>query len=145
MKNYNLYSLKVYPNGRGRDVYRKIEIMGDRTLDSLCIVIIESFDFIHEHLYEFCMDNRMYSDNSYSVEPEYGERSTDISLDKLKLQKGQKFLLHYDFGDDWLFTIRVEDIVKTKEDVVSHVTKSKGSIEQYPDFDGWEDEEDEIE
>ena len=82
-------------------------------------MIIESFDFIHEYLYEFCMDNRMYSDNSYLADPEYGERSTDISLNKLKLQKGQKFLLHYDFGDDWLFIIMVEDIVKTKKCVFS--------------------------
>ena len=52
-----LYLLKVYPNGNGREVYRKIEITGDATLDDLCRTIIASFDFIDEHLYEFCMDN----------------------------------------------------------------------------------------
>ena len=55
------YSMKVYPAGMGRNVYRNIEICGDELLDRLCGIILEAFDFIDEHLYEFCMDNRMYS------------------------------------------------------------------------------------
>lgn len=31
---------------------------------------MESFDFIDEHLYEFCMDNRMYSEYAYQSDPE---------------------------------------------------------------------------
>lgn len=51
----NQYSMKIYPAGRGREVYRNIEICGSSTLNQLCQVILESFDFIDEHLYEFCM------------------------------------------------------------------------------------------
>ena len=64
------YSIKVYPAGMGREVYRNIEICGDETLDRLCQIILEAFDFDDEHLYEFCMDNRMYSENSYQSDPE---------------------------------------------------------------------------
>lgn len=46
----NQYLMKVYPAGRGRDVYRNIEICGNSTLNQLCGVILESFDFIDEHL-----------------------------------------------------------------------------------------------
>lgn len=63
------YSMKVYPAGRGREVYRNIEICGDCSLNQLCGIILEAFDFIDEHLYEFCMDNRMYSNNSYQLYP----------------------------------------------------------------------------
>ena len=98
--------MKVYPAGRGRDIYRNIEICGDESLDRLCGIILEAFDFIDEHLYEFCMDNRMYSEDAYQSDPEGDEPSTDIILDKIGLYKGQKFSLHYDFGDDWMFTIR---------------------------------------
>ena len=133
-----LYLLKVYPNGNGREVYRKIEITGDATLDDLCRTIIASFDFIDEHLYEFCMDNRMYSDYSYQSAPERGELSTKIRLDRLRLQEKQKFLLHYDFGDDWLFTINVEKINKTEMAILPRVIKQKGEIEQYPDVDDWD-------
>lgn len=130
------YLMKVYPAGRGRDVYRNIEICGAHTLDQLCEVILDAFDFIDEHLYEFCMDNRMYSDFAYQSNPEEeGELSTDITLDEVGLIKGQKFSLHYDFGDDWMFTITVSKISEVEKSFTPRVVKSKGSIQQYPDWD----------
>ena len=94
--------------------------------------------FIDEHLYEFCMDNRMYSDYSYQSDPEGSEPSTRVKLDQLGLMKKQKFSLHYDFGDDWMFTITVQDITETAENTAPNVIKAKGSIEQYP---YWDEEE----
>lgn len=132
------YTLKVFPAGAGRQVYRVIEISGGHSLDDLCRIILSSFDFIDEHLYEFCMDNRMYSDYSYQSDPEGDEHSTRVKLDKLGLMIKQKFSLHYDFGDDWMFTITVQNITETEEKTVPKVIKEKGTIEQYPD---WEEDE----
>ena len=87
------YTFKVYPAGHGRTTYRTMEISGEETLDRLCEFILDSFDFIHEHLYEFCMDNRMYSEDNYEYDPEDGGASTDIEIDKIGLVKGQNF--HY--------------------------------------------------
>ena len=129
------YSIKVYPAGMGREVYRNIEICGDETLDRLCQIILEAFDFDDEHLYEFCMDNCMYSENSYQSDPEEDDASTDIALDKLKLNKGQKFSLHYDFGDDWMFTITIHKINEVEESFEPRIIKSKGQIQQYPYLD----------
>ena len=134
------YILKVFPAGNGREVYRVIEISGEHSLDDLCDVILSAFDFIDEHLYEFCMDNRMYSDYSYQSDPESGEPSTRVKLDKMGLVEKQKFSLHYDFGDDWMFVITVQKIEETQEKVAPKVIKEKGAIEQYPDWD--EDEYD---
>jgi len=132
------YTLKVYPQGMGRSVYRTIKINGDESLDQLCMVILDAFDFMHEHLYEFCMDNRMYSGNSYRYNPAYGQMTTGISIDSLYLEKGQKFSLHYDFGDDWMFTIHVQSIEESDAKTEPEVLKSKGEIQQYPD---WDDED----
>ncbi len=56
---------------------------------------------------------------------------------KIGLVKGQNFSLHYDFGDDWMFTIHVqkteEETGKTKPEII----KSVGNLEQYPDYDEW--------
>lgn len=131
----NQYTLKVYPAGRGNAVYRVIEISGKETLQKLCSTIISAFDFIDEHLYEFCMDNRMYSDYSYQSDPENGEPSVRVNLDKLGLVKGQKFSLHYDFGDDWMFTINVQKITEVPKAAKPCVVKEKGHVEQYPDWD----------
>lgn len=136
------YTLKVYPAGNGREVYRVIEISGEHSLDDLCGIILSTFDFIDEHLYEFCMDNRMYSDYSYQSDPENGELSTRVKLDKIGLVAKQKFSLHYDFGDDWMFVITVQKIEETQEKVAPKVIKEKGVIEQYPN---WNEDEDDYE
>lgn len=101
------YTLKVYPAGLGRSVYRTITICGTDTLDQLCMAILNVFDFTAEHLYEFCMDNKMYSEDCYRFNPmeddlfdEDDAEGTDIALDELGLIEGRKFSLHYDFGDD---------------------------------------------
>ncbi len=129
------YTMKVYPAGMSRTVYRVLRISGKETLDRLCGLIISSFDFIDEHLYEFCMDNRMYSDFSFQSDPEDGEPSTKIALDKLDLEKGQNFSLHYDFGDDWMFTIHVQKIEEEEKKSDPIVLRAKGEIEQYPSWD----------
>ena len=134
-----LYTLKVYPNGLGKSVYRVLKISGNETLDTLCGEILDSFNFDNDHLYEFCMDNKMYSEDSYRLEPQYGERSTNIEISGLGLCEKQKFLLHYDFGDDWMFTIAVQNIQEASVITEPYIVKSKGNIEQYPNWDDeWE-------
>lgn len=59
----------------------------------------------------------------------------DCRLDEVGLCKGQKFALHYDFGDDWMFTITVSKISEVQEDFEPRVIKSKGTIQQSPDWD----------
>ncbi len=141
LSSFNEYEFKVYPIGKGREVYRHISISGDHTLDNLCEIIIESFDFIDEHLYEFCMDNRIYSRNSYQSDPESDMPSTRIQIDRLDLFQGQKFLLHYDFGDDWRFAITVLKITKSTHSVEPDILKSVGYLVQYPDYeDEWDEE-----
>jgi len=135
------YVLKTYPAGMSREVYRTLVISGEATLNTLCSAMLDAYGFIDEHLYEFCMDNNPYSDDAYQSDPEGDEPSTDIKLDSLKLVQGQNFLLHYDFGDDWMFTIHVQKISNTVTAEKATVIKSKGEIEQYPDWD----EEDEWE
>ena len=136
-------TLKVYPVGRGREVYRIISISGQDTLDQLCSTILTAFDFSHDHLYEFCMDNRPYSEHSYQCEEDgSGKPLTTTKLARLNLAKGQKFSLHYDFGDDWMFTITVQNISETSEKITPNVIKGKGSIKQYPE---WDEEEDDYE
>ena len=135
MRMERIYTLKVYPAGMSRSVYRVIEISGSDTLDQLCGAILDSYDFIDEHLYEFCMDNRMYSDNAYQSDPEDDEPSTKVALDKLHLEKGQNFSLHYDFGDDWMFTIHVQKIDEAAAYKEAKVIREKGAVEQYPEWD----------
>lgn len=87
----------------------------------------------------------MYSDCSFQSDPEYGEPSTKIAMDKLHLEKGQNFSLHYDFGDDWMFTIHVQKIEEEEKGITPIVLKAKGEIEQYPSLDEWDEDDEEWE
>ncbi|MCC8050894.1 MAG: plasmid pRiA4b ORF-3 family protein [Clostridiales bacterium] len=133
------YTFKVYPKGKGRECYRIIHILGKETLDRLCEVILDAFGFVDEHLYEFCMNNRMYEEDNYQSDPdtEYQE-STKEKIDRLQLVKGQKFSLHYDFGDDWMFVISVQGINETDENIMPYITQEKGFLIQYPDCEEFE-------
>lgn len=139
------YTLKVYPQGWGKTAYRVLEMCGRESLDRLCGEILSAFDFCDEHLYEFCMDNRMYSDDSYQSDPEWGQASTKEKLDRIGLYEKQKFMLHYDFGDDWAFIITVQKITTVSQYSEPRIVKSKGAVEQYPEWDDddydWEDDE----
>lgn len=84
----------------------------------------------------------MYSDCTYQSDPEDGEPSTRAKIDEMGLTIKQKFSLHYDFGDDWMFTIAVQNITETSKKTAPKVIKAKGFIEQYPD---WDDDEDDYE
>ncbi len=137
------YTLKVFPQGQAKKAYRVIEISGSDTLDRLCDVILSAFDFSHDHLYEFSMNGRLYSDDNYTCDPEYkGQPTTDIRIDKLGLDKGRKFIFHYDYGDDWVFEILVQEIKNETVRVIAHVTEEKGFVEQYPDYDEWDEDDD---
>ena len=130
----NKYTFKIYPKGRGRTVYRVIETDGLNSLNDLCGDILNAFDFDHDHLYEFCMDNKMYSDGlHYSY-----EESDEITIDDLKLTKSQNFSLHYDFGDDWMFVIHVNKIEPCDLSIDTKIIREKGTLEQYPYYDEFE-------
>lgn len=136
------YTFKVYPKGRGREAYRVFSISGEETLDALCESIMGYFDFIHEHLYAFCLDNNPYGHGiHYEYLTDDEDTETDIPIKKLRLTEGQKFTLHYDYGDDWLFIINTQKIEEVKAMEGPVLLKSKGRVEQYPDYeDEWDEE-----
>ena len=120
------YKLKVYPQGSGREVYRIFNICDKDSLEKLCDLIIDSFGCEEMHLYEFCMDGKKYSQNAIEME-ECGR----VKLKDIGIEKGQKFLLHYDFGADWLFQINVQGLTEVEKYAKPSVEKEKGTLNYY--------------
>ena len=77
------------------------------------------------------MDNRPYSNNAYTIDREADYPEINIVIDTMELYEKQKFSLHYDFGDDWMFTIDVVKIVSVENYFKPHVISSKGKVKQY--------------
>ncbi|WP_414732932.1 IS1096 element passenger TnpR family protein [Acetobacterium carbinolicum] len=137
--NFNRYKLKITLDYDQR-IYRMIGICGSDTLDDLSDVILASFNFSDDHLYLFNMDNVKVSKNSYNKMPEYGGKSTDISIEKLHLVEKQKLVYLYDFGDEWVFRISVLKIESENNYSKPQVLETAGEVEQYPDFNEEYDE-----
>ncbi|MDR3223615.1 MAG: plasmid pRiA4b ORF-3 family protein [Methanobrevibacter sp.] len=116
------------------DTYRVIEINGKDTLDNLSNAILNSFNFTHEHMYLFSMDDNPYGDNTYQLNAN-SDKSTNVSINDIKLVEEQFFLYLYDFGGEWMFSILVEKISSESKYNEPKVLESKGKLEQYPDED----------
>ena len=117
-------------------IERVLEAEGSCKLWDLLFCLLDSLDFDFDHMYEFHIGKK-----SYSGSPA-GSEGKDASLDSLKLKKGSKFRLIYDFGDDWTFDIVVKEIHEGSTERGIRVISSTGEVEQYPDYEDWEGEYD---
>ena len=130
----------------GTGCYRHIQISANATLYKLHQAILKAFEFEDDHEHAFFMDNHVWSpaDAYFSSKAEVGDRLTKkYTLKKLKLAKGQKFKYVFDFGDEWEFQCKV--LRELEEDAKTPlVIRSVGeSPEQYPEWEEYEDEEEE--
>ncbi len=101
----------VFKVSLGRDIWRKIAVSAEHSLDTLASAILDAFDFDHDHLYEFSfrsprgttmryvheyMDSAPYADETY------------IGDIPVEVKDVIRFL--FDFGDNWVFSVMLEKI-----------------------------------
>jgi hypothetical protein len=159
-----VFIFKVALQGN-KDVWRRIAVKGNQTLDDLHWAIFHAFDRDDEHLYSFYFPrpgSRGHARRRNAIEyahpaacedspfgDEAQNNAEDATLDALGLKTRQKFLYLFDFGDEWWHDITVErtDAPAEKGEYPRIVEKHGESPPQYPDFDDDEEEEceDEIE
>jgi hypothetical protein len=100
-------------------------------------------DFDDDHLHAFFMNNRAWDSSA-----RFGSSRVDLDdargfsdearLSRFHLQKGDKFLYIFDFGDDWRFQIKVLRVID-EPTKYPDILKSVGQVSQY----GNEEEEEE--
>ncbi len=133
--NNNIYTMKVVPAGQLK-IFRRIEISGKSTLDTLSNAILSAYDFSRDHLYFFSMKEKVNPDECYfHPMADCGTSADQVRLDTLKLKAGKELFYLYDFGDEWLFVITVEKIVESNIAQLPQVVDGSGTLEQYPDYE----------
>lgn len=102
-----IFRVKVLRNKR---TYRDIEHLASQTFEDLHKSICVAFDLEGDHLYEFFLDNKPWSQEANILCPYVEKSEGDVSADMLTL--GQliipvktKFLYVYDFGSESWFEI----------------------------------------
>ncbi|MHB1413854.1 MAG: plasmid pRiA4b ORF-3 family protein [Chloroflexota bacterium] len=126
-----------------KDIWRKIEVRSDQTLEALHYAIQDAFGWDDDHLYAFFMSGKAWDRSTEYVRPEargFGERGANVRLDRLELLPRKRFLYIFDFGDEWRHDIRVEKADLPPDGDYPRIIEEHGEAPpQYPGMD--EDDE----
>lgn len=125
-------------------VKRKFRVGGSITLDELAGLILDSVSFSRDHLYDFYINGTYYD---LEQSPFRHSKKTNVKLYSTGIKKGDRFIFSFDYGDDWEFEIKVTKAVDESGNIDPQLLKSEGTVEQYPDWEDWDEDdyEDEFE
>ncbi|MHC1712870.1 MAG: plasmid pRiA4b ORF-3 family protein [Solidesulfovibrio sp.] len=103
-----IYQLKIELDEIAPTIWRRFIVPSNISLDRLHDIIQIVMGWKDYHLHEFIIKNNIYTENPES--PDEGKEENKFILEDLIKRKNTSFKYHYDFGDDWLHTVVVENI-----------------------------------
>lgn len=116
----NNLSLPKWVFRKGRHIYKislgnlwfRIAILADQTLDSLASAILEAVEFNNDHLYRFTYESRFGAMERiyHPLMNEEGPSTNKVLVGDVPLRLGQTMYFLFDFGDNWEFDVTLEDI-----------------------------------
>ena len=132
-----LYIFKVV---LGKTVWRRIAIPARQSFDSLSSAILDAFAFDDDHLYSFTHQDR-FGRRFFAYHPQADRRpvATEVLIGDFPLEEGMSMIFHFDFGDDWRFTVTLEQIepVNSTVKTAKLLEKHGKAPRQYPTADEW--------
>ena len=131
--------------------YRIFEIDSQMGLKDFGIFILGLFNFDFDHMFgfynhmkQFYKAKQSYVFPSFLKDIErfsvYGRESFDLTqyvIEDLFLKRRQKWMMLFDYGDEWIFHAQLLKIKETKSRIIKpKLIESKHEApEQYPDWD----------
>ncbi|KAB1656995.1 plasmid pRiA4b ORF-3 family protein [Pseudoclavibacter sp. CFCC 11306] len=111
------------PTPHERQIWRRLDLRSDLTLDQVHQILQAAFAWQDTHLHRFALGG---SPLSQGVEPficEYdleegdaeGTPEASVHLDEALQQPGDRLFYVYDYGDHWQVTLRLERVVELSE------------------------------
>ncbi len=118
-----IYQLKVELQGAKPPIWRRIQVPGNITLDQLHTVLQVCMDWEDEHLHQFLIDRTCYS---LPAEDDFWQTSrpkneAHYTLHQLADKIRPQFQYIYDFGDNWMHQITVEEVLPAEKGTRSPV------------------------
>ena len=106
-----VYQLKISLIDIEPRIWRRIQVTGDTELDFLHAILQTTMGWFDEHLHEFEIHGKFYTDASTSMDEEDVIDEKTVNLAQLLSHEKEKFLYVYDLGDWWRHDITVEKIL----------------------------------
>lgn len=105
----SIYQLKITLRAAHPPIWRRVSVPGRFNLQQLHQVIQVAMGWEDCHLHQFVIDGEFYGQpTAEDCEPVNDEQA--FTLEQIAPSAQRKFIYEYDFGDDWLHDILVEDI-----------------------------------
>lgn len=89
-------------------VWRRLLVPSDTTLAALHHVIQDAMGWYDCHLHQFDVHGTFYAATEHMLDD--AEDESRVTLARLRLRQGDRFVYWYDFGDDWWHDILVESV-----------------------------------
>lgn len=139
------YQLKITIKDSHPPIWRRVIVPEHITFYDLDDIIEELFGWTHSHLFAFDFYNGEVEFSGNPMDSEDMENNAEECIDEW-MEEGCSFRYTYDFGDDWIHTIKVEKFVEYSERYPK-VLKFKGPnmIEDCGGIWGFEEYQDEAE
>ena len=102
--------IKVTLDSSSPPIWRRILVPGNVTLEKLHYILQVAMGWTDSHLHQFIVGQTYYGE----PDPEYGPTMRDegrVKLSRIVTGVGFQFRYEYDFGDSWLHTLSVEEIL----------------------------------
>lgn len=111
-----------------KQLYRLFYVPEGINLSQFAQIIMETFRMKHEHLYQFRKKRTIWTDAKAEFY-EYTDDFGDYDMSEAGLSDpGDTYLFEYDFGDDWVFEVRIYKATKEFEgEKPAIVLEGKGS------------------
>ena len=112
-----IYQLHVELQGSKPPIWRRIQVPGEITLDRLHSVLQLCMDWEDQHLHQFLIDRTCYSipsaDDLWQTSRPKNEAHYTLHRLADKIQPTFQYI--YDFGDDWIHQITVEEVLPAQK------------------------------
>jgi hypothetical protein len=109
------YRVRVDLSDTKPPLWRHLELASDMHLDELHDVLQIAFGWTNSHLHQFSVGGKPHDRDAerfltpFDVEEgDEGALESDVRLDELLVDVGDKLFYAYDFGDGWIHTVRLD-------------------------------------
>ncbi len=111
----NILKLRIKIPDIEPEIWREILIKNDITFKKLHEIIQLSFGWTNSHLYNFDVNGILFS----MPDKEFENSDLDVKnkITEFLIEKGQKALYTYDFGDNWEHEIEIVDVLKKEKGI----------------------------
>lgn len=111
----NILKLRIKILDIEPEIYREILIKNDITFKKVHEIIQLSFGWTNSHLYNFDVNGILFS--MPDKEFEHNDLDVKNKVTEFLIEKGQKALYTYDFGDNWEHEIEIVDVLKQEKGI----------------------------